>query len=73
MAFTPLLSRRGALAGALPLTIFGSAAAQQTGLKGVYRAEGRNPDGSAYNGTAVIAEQQGTWADGRALERLIPQ
>ena len=32
----------------------------QTGLAGLYRAEGRNPDGSAYTGQAVISEANGT-------------
>ncbi|MDF1729047.1 MAG: hypothetical protein P1U53_15005 [Sulfitobacter sp.] len=94
-------------------------AAQEIDINGSYRAEGMNPDGSRYVGTARIqqvgasvqidwqvgnqgysgagarlgqivsinwgqpdpvvyvvmadGELHGTWADGRALERLIPQ
>ncbi len=34
-----------------------SAAAQVLDVSGTYRAEGRNPDGSAYTGTAEVAQQ----------------
>lgn len=102
---------------ALPLLLL-PALALADGLAGTYRAEGRNPDGSAYTGSARIeddgatirvfwkvgassysgvgfrdgrvvvvdwgqtdpvvyvvmsdGELHGTWAGGRALERLIP-
>ncbi|MGB3245542.1 MAG: hypothetical protein WBB25_13490 [Sulfitobacter sp.] len=103
------------LAGALGTTV----EAQQVNLSGIYRAEGRNPDGTPYSGRAVIGQQgnavqinwtvgnqsyagsgvlsgqvlminwgqptpvvyvvmpsgalHGTWNDGTALERLVPQ
>ena len=45
--------------------------AQQTGLTGSYRAEGRNPNGSAYTGRAVISEVGGgiqvTWTVGNQI------
>lgn len=53
------LSRRtliGCLAAAL---IAGPAFAQQIDINGVYDAQGRNPDGSAYSGQATVAEQSG--------------
>ena len=53
-------SRRTALVGlssAIAATGLGPVFAQQTNLSGVYRAEGRNPDGSAYTGRAVVGQQ----------------
>ncbi len=53
------LSRRtlmGCIAAAL---IAGPAFAQQIDINGVYDAQGRNPDGSAYSGQATVAEQSG--------------
>ncbi len=110
--------RRAVMAGLVAglATLAGPLAAQS--ISGAYRAEGRNPDGSAYSGTVNIREDgamvymswrvgsqtysgsgsrngdvvwvdwgdnypvvyvrmpsgelHGTWANGRALERLIP-
>jgi hypothetical protein len=39
------------------LFLTGPLAAQILDISGSYRAEGRNPDGSAYSGTATIAQQ----------------
>lgn len=110
------LSRRNFSAGLVTLFLTGPAIAQS--VSGTYRAEGRNPDGSAYSGTVQITENggavamtwsiagqsyqgtgdrngdviivnwgdtypvvyvrmpsgelHGTWANGAALERLIP-
>lgn len=36
------------------------ALAQNVDINGLYTAEGRNPDGSAYNGSVVMAEQNGS-------------
>lgn len=115
----PLFARRtalGLLTGALTFALAGGALAQS--VTGSYRAEGRNADGTKYNGTVQISDQggqiamhwriagqsysgkgtrngdviwvnwgdqypvvyvrmpsgelHGTWANGRALERLIP-
>lgn len=111
-------SRRAAIAGLTAgiAVLAGPGAAQS--VSGTYRAEGRNPDGSAYHGAVSIRETggnvyvswsvagrsyegtgvrngdvvwvdwgdrypviyvrmpsgelHGTWANGRALERLIP-
>lgn len=54
------MTRRFALLGGLALATVGAAlpaAAQQTQIAGSYRAEGRNPDGSSYGGSAVIGQQ----------------
>lgn len=116
------LPRRAMIAGALALataTIAAPVIAQQSNISGIYRVEGRNPDGSTYDGRAVIGQQgsavqinwtvgntsyagsgiiegqvvvvnwgqpapvvyvlmangalHGTWNDGTALERLLPQ
>jgi len=110
------ISRRMVMAGILAMTAAAPLAAQ--GINGLYKVEGRNPDGSAYAGTAQVVEQSGfvtiawqvagqgyqgtgsrsgdvirvnwgdqypvvyvvmpggqlhgTWANGRALERLVP-
>lgn len=37
-----------------------SVAAQAINISGTYRAEGRNPDGSVYTGTAVMTQQATT-------------
>lgn len=112
-------TRRALMAGAAVALIAAPLSAQVADISGSYRVEGRNPDGSAYAGTAVVAQQQnavqinwtvsgqsfagsgvrngqvvvvnwgqptpvvyvimpngalhGTWADGRALDRLVPQ
>lgn len=54
-------SRRALIAGlgAFVLTA-GTAMAQQVNINGLYQAQGRNPDGSAYSGTAVVAEINGS-------------
>ncbi len=61
-------SRRTALAGVAATFLAAPLAAQQANLSGSYRAEGRNPDGSAYSGSAVIGQQgnavQINWAVG---------
>lgn len=112
--------RRALMIGALALGLAAMPATllMAQSLAGSYRAEGRNPDGSAYTGTVQISEHgnsveiswqigaqaysgsgsrngdvvwvdwgqaqpvvyvrmpsgelHGTWAGGRALERLIP-
>ncbi|MEM6304227.1 MAG: hypothetical protein AAF744_05870 [Pseudomonadota bacterium] len=55
----------GALAGAV---LAAPALAQTSNITGSYRAEGRNPNGSTYSGTAVIGQQgnavQISWAVG---------
>lgn len=48
--------RRAVLGLMVAAALGGPLAAQQVGITGVYRAEGRNPDGSAYTGTAVVTE-----------------
>ncbi len=53
------LSRRLCLAGAFALLAALPALAQSVDINGPYRAEGRNPDGSAYGGQAVVAEVNG--------------
>lgn len=109
--------RRLILGGILSLVFSGMALAQS--LSGSYKAEGRNPDGSAYSGSVTIVDiggtvgmtwrigstsykgkgaldgrvltvnwgddapviyvvmpngvLYGTWAKGRALERLLPE
>lgn len=50
------MSRRGMLALSLVWMVTGGAAMAQS-LSGDYRAEGRNPDGSAYEGDVKILEQ----------------
>ena len=44
-----------AICGAIWLWLAAAVSAQVIDINGVYRAEGRNPDGSAYAGTAVIS------------------
>lgn len=112
-------TRRSWLAGALALGLAGAAQAQQIDINGVFRAEGRYVNGTAYVGSAIVSEtngnvqiswtldgqsysgtgvrqgqivavnggqpdpivyvimangaMHGTWANGTALERLIPQ
>ncbi|MEX0302819.1 MAG: hypothetical protein AB3N24_10380 [Leisingera sp.] len=113
-----LSARRGFLAGVAAVFTAAALPAFAQSVSGVYRAEGRNPDGSSYTGTVQIqdsggsvqmqwsiagqsysgngsrngdvvwvdwgqthpvvyvrmpsGELHGTWANGRALERLIP-
>ncbi|WP_204115662.1 hypothetical protein [Shimia biformata] len=110
------MTRRILTGGLVALALAGPALAQS--ISGSYRAEGRNPDGTAYSGTVQITERggavamtwsiagqsyqgtgerngdviivnwgdtypvvyvrmpsgelHGTWANGAALERLIP-
>lgn len=110
--------RRAVVLGGLAAGLIAATAADAQSIGGIYRAEGRNPDGSAYGGTVQIVESgtslsfswqvgnqsyqgtgyrsgdviwidwgdtfpvvyvrmpsgelHGTWANGRALERLIP-
>ena len=110
------IGRRTFAACMLAIAMTGTAAAQ--GVSGLYRVEGRNPDGSVYSGTAQLVDLNGkitiawqvagqgyqgsgtrigdvvqvnwgdqypvvyvvmpngqlhgTWANGTALERLVP-
>ena len=57
MRYFKRFSRRTALASAAAAILAAPLAAQQTNVSGSYRAEGRNPDGSAYSGRAVIGQQ----------------
>ncbi len=53
-------SRRRVMLTGLALLAFPvSGSAQTADISGVYLAEGRNPDGTAYHGTAVLAEREG--------------
>jgi hypothetical protein len=57
------LSRRTILATTFAFTILSSTVfAYADGLTGNYTAKGRNPDGSAYKGTAQITETDGSVA-----------
>jgi hypothetical protein len=115
---TNVLGRRAAILGGVTAALFAAGAASAQSVSGLYRAEGRNPDGSTYNGMVQVVEVgtsltfswqvgnqsyqgkgyrsgdvlwidwgdphpvvyvrmpsgelHGTWANGRALERLIP-
>ncbi|MBD3663962.1 hypothetical protein [Sulfitobacter aestuariivivens] len=51
------ITRRGTLIGLLTVALAQPVAAQTPNLTGSYRAEGRNPNGSAYSGTVVIGQQ----------------
>ncbi|MEW9921003.1 hypothetical protein AB2B41_15430 [Marimonas sp. MJW-29] len=53
------ISRRAWLSIAAALMACGPLAAQQIDISGTYRAEGRNPNGSAYTGSAVVSEING--------------
>lgn len=59
----PLLNRRHWIAGLAAAVLALPASAQEKKfipeISGLYLAEGRNPDGSAYQGTAVVAEYNG--------------
>lgn len=63
-----LFNRRSMIGLLAAATLAGPLLAQQVGITGTYRAEGRNPDGSAYTGSAVVAETNGavqiTWTVG---------
>ncbi|MBM1311474.1 hypothetical protein JQT66_14615 [Sulfitobacter mediterraneus] len=63
-----IFTRRAWIAGAMAACLAAPAAAQTIGISGVFTAEGRNPDGSAYSGVAVVNEQNGsvqvTWTVG---------
>ena len=52
-----LIPRRVFFGAALVVCTALPAAAQVLDVSGTYRAEGRNPDGSTYTGTAVMAQQ----------------
>lgn len=54
-----LPSRRAVLSGLTAFALFAVPASAQD-VSGVYRAEGRNPDGSAYSGTVQIQDNGGT-------------
>jgi len=58
MAFNKL-SRRMAVAGGIVMLAGVSAMAQPANITGNYRAEGRNPNGTAYVGSAKISENKG--------------
>lgn len=49
-------TRRAMLAGIIGLASVSSALAQGININGIYDAQGRNPDGSVYTGTAIVAE-----------------
>ena len=66
---TTIMTRRTALAATLGLTaMLFTPAAYAGGVSGEYTAQGRNPDGSAYQGIAQIVETDGavamTWQVG---------
>ncbi len=74
MTHVPLFSRRFWLAAALATTMVHPLAAQVRGLNGIYRAEGRNPDGYTYPIIYVVMADgtlHGTWKSGAALEKLV--
>lgn len=74
MTHAPLFSRRFWLAAALASTVVQPLAAQVQGLNGIYRAEGRNPDGSTYPIIYLVMADgtlHGTWENGTALEKLV--
>lgn len=50
------ITRRASL-GIAAVVLAAPLAAQQADLSGAYKAEGRNPDGSKYSGTAIIGQQ----------------
>ncbi len=52
-----LILRRVVLGSALVICTALSLAAQVLDISGAYRVEGRNPDGSAYTGTAAVTQQ----------------
>lgn len=54
------IGRRAMLGFVTAAAFAGPLAAQQVSITGAYRAEGRNPDGSAYTGSAVVTETNGT-------------
>ncbi|WP_027256469.1 MULTISPECIES: LIC10280 family protein [Leisingera] len=54
-----LPSRRAVLSGLTALALLATPASAQN-VSGVYRAEGRNPDGSSYTGTVEIQDNGGT-------------
>jgi hypothetical protein len=54
------LSRRVWLAAGVCFACVPAVDAQNVDINGFYQAQGRNPDGSAYAGTAVVAEVNGS-------------
>lgn len=52
-------TRRVLMGGALATLAAFSALAQTVNINGMYTAEGRNPDGSTYTGSVVMAELNG--------------
>lgn len=52
-------TKRAFVAGVTAAILAGSAVAQQVAISGVFVAQGRSPDGSAYSGQAAVAEQDG--------------
>ena len=54
------VTRRRMLSVTGAVLLAGPALAQQISISGVYQAQGRNPDGSAYTGQAVVSETNGT-------------
>lgn len=60
MSLSPL-SRRAALGLVAALAVLNAPPATAQGaISGLYRADGRNPDGSPYSGTAQITETGNT-------------
>jgi len=57
-----MFPRRMFIAAALALGAALPVSGQVLDVSGTYRAEGRNPDGSTYTGSAVVAQQ------GRAVQ-----
>ncbi|MFK7836638.1 MAG: hypothetical protein AB8B60_10490 [Sulfitobacter sp.] len=53
------MNRRVFCGWAVAVMLAGPLAAQQVDINGSYRAEGRNPDGSAYSGNAIVSELGG--------------
>lgn len=51
------LTRRMAMGAGAAFALALPAGAQVLDITGPYRAEGRNPDGSAYSGLATVAQQ----------------
>jgi len=55
-----VLNRRSLTAGLAAVLLSLGAPALAQSLSGSYRAEGRNPDGSAYSGTVTIQDNGGS-------------
>lgn len=52
-------SRRVVIAGLFASTLWAASGALAQSVTGLYRAEGRNPDGSSYSGTVQIRDSKG--------------